>query len=56
MGTGMFLLTGPIGIDAVNFMDVLDSGVVVCKLAAFIEHKAEEARSKDKSIQVYLIQ
>jgi len=47
------LLTGPIGIDADNFMDVLDTGVVLCKLASLIVHKAEAACSSDKSLQVY---
>jgi len=47
------LLTGPIGIDADNFMDVLDSGVVICKLAALIAHEAEEACLKDNCIQVH---
>jgi len=34
------MLTGPIGIDADNFMDVLDNGVMVCKLAALMELRA----------------
>ena len=49
----MYLLTGPIGIDADNFVDVLDTGVVLCKLASLIVHKAEAVCSSDKSIQVY---
>ena len=49
----MHLLTGPIGIDADNFVDLLDTGVVLCKLASLIAHKAEAVCSSDKSIQVY---
>ena len=37
-----FFLTG-IDIDVDNFMDVLDSGVHICRLAKLIHEKAQEA-------------
>jgi hypothetical protein len=45
-------LIGPIGIDAENFMDVLDDGIYVCQLARLISTKAQEAAcNNDKTLQ-----
>lgn len=36
---------GPLGLDADNFIDALDNGVIVCRLAELIRQRIEEARS-----------
>lgn len=42
-------------ITASNFMDKLDNGVIICKLARLIQQKAEECKRKGLITEVRLL-